>query len=230
MRLGHTLPDGVGGLAGTLAALLGVRQRRVTGVGGWWDVSQLETYAVLSGHAVLAASVLGRDPERLGNASPSGALQGVFRCAARTDGAPDPDDEWVAVVAATATARAALAAVIGADGSPDAAAIARWTATRPKAVAAETLQAAGVPAAPAATPRDLVADAHLAARGFFAVADAGGRTVALPGSPLRATPPIVDTGGRPPRFGEHTAAVLHDLLGWDADAVTRPPPPCVTGA
>jgi crotonobetainyl-CoA:carnitine CoA-transferase CaiB-like acyl-CoA transferase len=211
LRLGHTLPDGVGGLAGTLAALLGVRQRERTGVGGWWDVSQLETYAVLSGHAVLAASVLRRDPERLGPASPGGGFQGVFRCAPRTDGAPDPADEWVAVVAATADERAALAALVGeGDG-----AIERWTAVRPKEAAADALQAAGIPAAPVSTPRDLVADPQLAARGFFVVGPIGGRTVALPGSPLHATPTLVDVTGRPPRFGEHTAAVLAELLAPD---------------
>jgi crotonobetainyl-CoA:carnitine CoA-transferase CaiB-like acyl-CoA transferase len=72
------------------------------------------------------------------------------------------------------------------------------------------------------TPRDLVADPHLAARGFFVVAPIGGRTVALPGSPLHATPPLVDVTGRPPRFGEHTASVLRGLLGWSEHGAQLP--------
>jgi crotonobetainyl-CoA:carnitine CoA-transferase CaiB-like acyl-CoA transferase len=211
LRLGHTLPDGVGGLAGTLAALLGLRQRVETGIGGHWDVSQLESYAVLSGEAVLAASVLGCDPPRRGNGSAAGALQGVFACAGA--------DEWVAVTADGSDERAALAGVVGDLGRDAPAALARWTAGRSKEAAAAALQAAGVAAAPAFTPRDLVADPHLAERGYFVVAPIGGRTVALPGSPLHGTPPLVRTSGRPPRFGEHSESVLRSVLGWDDDLI-----------
>ena len=56
LRLGHTLPDGVGGLVGALAALRGLRERATTGRGGWFDVSQLEAYVALSGEELLARS------------------------------------------------------------------------------------------------------------------------------------------------------------------------------
>ena len=55
LRLGHTLPDGVGGLVGALAALRGLRERDERGVGGWFDVSQLEAYVALSGEDLLLA-------------------------------------------------------------------------------------------------------------------------------------------------------------------------------
>ncbi|HLK45470.1 MAG TPA: CoA transferase, partial [Acidimicrobiales bacterium] len=53
LRLGHTLPDGVGGLAGALAVLRGLRLRAETGTGWYFDVAQLEAYAALSGEDVL---------------------------------------------------------------------------------------------------------------------------------------------------------------------------------
>ena len=89
LRLGHALPDGVGGVAGALAALRGLRERDERGVGGWFDISQLEVYAALSGEAILAASISGAAQPRIGNRSHSGAVQGVFPCRGH--------DQWIAI-------------------------------------------------------------------------------------------------------------------------------------
>jgi crotonobetainyl-CoA:carnitine CoA-transferase CaiB-like acyl-CoA transferase len=76
LRLGHTLPDGVGGLAGTLAALVGLRRRQEQGCGSYFDISQLEAYCVLSGEELLAMT-------------PDSRSFGVLPCRG--------EDEWVAV-------------------------------------------------------------------------------------------------------------------------------------
>ena len=89
LRLGHTLPDGVGGLIGALAALRGLRERDERGVGGWFDLSQLEAYAALGGEDLLLAATTGRGLERRGNRSRYGVVQGVFPGAG--------DDEWLAL-------------------------------------------------------------------------------------------------------------------------------------
>jgi crotonobetainyl-CoA:carnitine CoA-transferase CaiB-like acyl-CoA transferase len=89
LRLGHTLPDGAGGLAGALSALRGLRGRAETGMGGWFDVSQLEVYTAISGEELLVASTSDRALARVGNRSRCGAVQGVFACRG--------DDEWIAV-------------------------------------------------------------------------------------------------------------------------------------
>jgi crotonobetainyl-CoA:carnitine CoA-transferase CaiB-like acyl-CoA transferase len=62
MRLGHALPDGIGGVVGALAALRGLREREERGHGGWFDLSQLESYAAMSGEDVLASWMGGRLP------------------------------------------------------------------------------------------------------------------------------------------------------------------------
>jgi crotonobetainyl-CoA:carnitine CoA-transferase CaiB-like acyl-CoA transferase len=211
MRLGHTLPDATGGLAGALAVLRGLRARETTGRGGWFDVSQLEAYAVLSGEDVFAASLAGDDPPRLGNRSRHGAVQGVFRCAG--------DDEWVAIRLADAGDMARLAAAAGLDGLARAtaaiprdddaidAAISAYTARRDKRTVAALLQRAGLEAFAVLSPVELLADDHLRERGFFVPAH-GGPDPVLPGSPVTSTPALVDPHGPAPRLGQHTDDVL----------------------
>jgi crotonobetainyl-CoA:carnitine CoA-transferase CaiB-like acyl-CoA transferase len=107
LRLGHTLPDAVGGLAGALAALAGLRRRAETGHGSYYDVSQLEAYAALSGEDVLRVSATGIEPEWAPRA-------GVHRCRG--------DDQWVAVdapaVVDAAQAKEAAAAALQAARVP----------------------------------------------------------------------------------------------------------------
>lgn len=68
-----------------------------------------------------------------------------------------------------------------------------------------------IPFAPVSTMGDLLAAPHLKARGFFAVLDAGGTPLTVPGAPYRlsATPWAIR---RPaPKLGEHTAEVLAEV-------------------
>jgi crotonobetainyl-CoA:carnitine CoA-transferase CaiB-like acyl-CoA transferase len=82
LRLGHTLPDGVGGLAGALAVLIGLRLRAETGAGSYFDISQLEAYAALSGEDIAEVAATGAEPAWCSDG-------GVYRCSG--------DDAWVAV-------------------------------------------------------------------------------------------------------------------------------------
>jgi len=209
LRLGHTLPDGIGGLVGTLAALSGLQRRHETGVGAHYDVSQLEAYAAVCGEEVLAVSVTGTEPERRGNSSPEAHLQGVYRCRG--------DDQWVAVSVAQGAEAEALALVIGTSADPEAA-LNRFAIGRTKEEVAEALQAAGLAAFGVLTPVDLAADPHLAVRGYFAHPHLAGRSVPLPGSAIVARPALVQLGERAPRFGEHTRQVVA-ALGLDPDAL-----------
>ena len=209
LRLGHTLPDGVGGLVGALAALRGLRERDDRGVGGWFDVSQLEAYAAVSGEDLLLAATSQQTLERMGNRSRYGVLQGVFPCSG--------DDEWLALRLEDRRDVEHAADVVGVpelvtawttdprDDDAIEALLASVTSAYGKHELAARFQAAGLEASPVLTPAELVADDQLDARGFFVDVTVDGSTVRLPGSPLRG---LADPSGPAPRFGQHTSAVV----------------------
>jgi crotonobetainyl-CoA:carnitine CoA-transferase CaiB-like acyl-CoA transferase len=212
LRLGHTLPDGVGGLAGALAAMRGLRERDEQGRGGWVDVSQLEAYAAISGEEILAASRLRASPPRIGNRSRGGAIQGAFPCRG--------DDEWIAMrltdgddvqCFAELAEMPKLEELAVCDPRDDDAIerlIANYSTNWDKRELARLLQGAGLEAFAILKPEDLLADTHLADRGFFVKVEAGERVIPLPGTPFRSEPRLANADGQAPRFGEHTTAIM----------------------
>ncbi|MFF3501747.1 CaiB/BaiF CoA transferase family protein [Streptomyces sp. NPDC003247] len=78
------------------------------------------------------------------------------------------------------------------------------------------LTPAGVPCAPVHTVAEALADPHTAARGLVTEsAHPRFGTVRAPASPVRVGPRPAGPAPRAPRRGEHTDAVLRDLLGYD---------------
>jgi crotonobetainyl-CoA:carnitine CoA-transferase CaiB-like acyl-CoA transferase len=222
LRLGHTLPDGVGGLAGTLAALRGLRERDARGQGGWFDLAQLEAYVALSGEEILTATRTGRAPPRIGDRSHTGAIQGVFPCRG--------EDQWIAIrLSDHADARrlaqagdmpelVALAADAPRDDDRIEALIAGVTRGWDKQELAARLQAAGLEAVPVFTPDDLLADPQLGARGFFVQAPMARRLAMLPGTPFHGAPRLADPTRPAPRFGQDTERVVAALARRPAEA------------
>jgi crotonobetainyl-CoA:carnitine CoA-transferase CaiB-like acyl-CoA transferase len=195
LRLGHPLPDGTGALAGAYAVLRGLRQRDQRGVGGWFDISQLESYVAVSGEDLVSRQPL----PRVGNRSRWCVRQGVYPC--------QGDDEWIALRFACPADEQAFAGATGLDPD-DEAAIAAFTARHAPMELTRVLQAAGIEAFPALKPTDLASDPQLWHRGFLQSVGVGDRTVIIPGSPLYQ---LADPVGPAPGFGEHTAAVLEEL-------------------
>ncbi len=90
--------------------------------------------------------------------------------------------------------------------------------TRTTAAWQELLVAADVPHAPLWTYADLFAHPQAAARGFrLTVTDAQGRPVDLIGPPFHIAGTKTAEAALPPALGQHTDAVLSDLLGLDAE-------------
>ncbi|MET0587862.1 MAG: CoA transferase [Novosphingobium sp.] len=208
LRLGHTLPDGVGGLAGTLAALRGLRERAAGGSGGWYDLSQLETYVALSGEEMLSHATL----QRIGNRSRSGAIQGAFPAMG--------EDEWVAIRLADRADVLAFAAITGLDEVADLAdqeqrdedrieaIISALTRVRSREEIVRLLQNGGLEAFPILRPDELPDDPHLRDRDFLVDIELGVRRVTLPGTPLQAEPALADPQGQAPLFDEHRSILL----------------------
>jgi crotonobetainyl-CoA:carnitine CoA-transferase CaiB-like acyl-CoA transferase len=231
MKLGHPLPDGVGGVAGAFAALRGLRTLFECGEGSYFDISQLETYCVSGGEAVLATSMDGLPARATGNTSTEMAPQNVYPC--------QGVDEWVAISISDDIEWSSLQALLGAaelsaedrnllfdpvlcsvrvrrdrQAAIDAA-IANWTRTRSKKPLAAMLQGAGIRAFPVMTSSDLVSDPHVAARGVLVDVPFGDSVVRLPGAPVRTSDPMFVASADAPRLGQHTRQILMSDLGFE---------------
>jgi len=92
-----------------------------------------------------------------------------------------------------------------------------WLATFPTSDAAlAALAEARIPYAPVLRPAEVIASAHLAERRFFTGVPHPGRgTVRVTASPYHLDgAPVHPRSGAPYRVGEHTRAVLAELLGY----------------
>jgi crotonobetainyl-CoA:carnitine CoA-transferase CaiB-like acyl-CoA transferase len=100
--------------------------------------------------------------------------------------------------------------------------VAAWTSTLPAAEVVLRCTECDVPVATAYTAADIFADPHVAARGDLVTVDdpvAGPLRQQAP-YPRRVGEPVETPTGAP-RLGEHTRAVLGDLLGLDAPTLDR---------
>lgn len=218
-RIGIAYPDAIGGALGAAATLGAIWRQAVEGGPVHVDLSQLEAMLSFVGDALVAASVHGVAPPRIGNRSLDYAPHGVYRCSG--------DDDWVAIAVRTDLEWRALVGVVGspelsvrADLATPArmeqrqrldTAISAWSRARTAIEAASALQAAGVPACPAFTNRDLVENEHLAARKFMVTLDqrdAGPQR--FPGFPIHFGRRSVTLNG-PPGLGDDNDQVLRSL-------------------
>src|SRR5207247_2119313 len=98
--------------------------------------------------------------------------------------------------------------------------IEEWAAARTKLAAALELTAAGVAAGPCLESGEVIADPHLAGRRMLvemARTDEVDEPVLVPGNPVKLSKVPEGEETRVPWVGEHTADVLRDELGLDAD-------------
>jgi crotonobetainyl-CoA:carnitine CoA-transferase CaiB-like acyl-CoA transferase len=210
------------------AILAALHHRARTGEGQLIDYSQCEGVTSLLGETILGFQMTGEAPQRLGNAHPERAPHGVYRAWGV--------DRWVAISIASDEELARLAAAIdrpelardpryatmAARKEHEAeldALLESWTRDRDRDVVVEQLAAAGVTAAPSRDGRDLYADRHLRARGAFV-------TVEHPElGPLELVGPPFRLGEAPlrmttaPLLGEHTDAVLSELLALGEEEI-----------
>lgn len=179
------------------------------------DFSMIEAMLWTMAEPVLSAQIDG-PPEPAGAGDPRFAPHGVYPCGG--------DDQWVAVAVPSDAAWAGMCNVVpGLVGMVSLArevrrevgeVIEAWTRGLTAEDAAAALRAVGVAAEPVAGSAELLRSAHLAERGFW---DGFGPGV-LPGLPWRAS--FGRVTGPAPGLGEHTDAVLAEVLGLDANRIT----------
>ncbi|MBI4516793.1 MAG: CoA transferase [Deltaproteobacteria bacterium] len=231
MHVGISYGDPNGGLHGAVAVLAALHYRARTGRGQYIDLSQQETTISVLAEAVLRYTMAGEQPARDGNRDPHMAPHGVFRCTG--------DERWVAISVRSDGEWRRLAEIIDQDALPtdvrfatltgrkaneDAleAIVSSWTLDRSCEDVTRTLQAAGIPAFPSMSNRDLAEDAHLNAAGFFVSlphAEVGTRQHAGIPWRLSRTPTAVRQAA--PCLGEHTDYVMQEILGYTAAEVQQ---------
>ncbi|HEY4099192.1 MAG TPA: CoA transferase [Baekduia sp.] len=189
------------------AVLAALRHRRRTGEGQLIDVAQTEPTLAGLGPTLLRYLRDDLVEQRTGNHHDGYVFHGVLPCAG--------DDRWLAVSAEDEAQWTALCETLG--GTPDP----ERTVTRDAYELMATLQARGVAAAIVQDVADLVErDPQLAHRDHWLRMEHAVMGECLYGAPpfrLSATP-----GGprsAAPLLGEHTATVLHELLGLPPDEI-----------
>ncbi len=214
-----------------LALLMGLFHRLRTGEGQFIDLSSRESIVVYTGEALMDYAMNSRVSESQGNRETGAAPQGCYPCL--------DDDSWVTISVAGQEEWLALCSASGhgewlADPrftdplsrhrNQDAldGLLAGWTSSRSANEAAETLQKAGVCAAPSMSSRDLVADDHLNHRGTWTSIQhpfMGPQTVQGPPWKFSGTPASIRAPG--PTMGQHNSDILMDLLGASKSQVAE---------
>lgn len=222
-RSGYALIDYMAAYMAAFATMTALYDRDVNGGEGQIvDLGLYEAGFRASENALLAYGALGAVRERLGNRNPQVVPASDFDTA---------DGRRISVHAGTDPLFARLAAVMG---SPELATDPRF-ATRAERVAnqdalypiivdwarrqdaddaVQRLNDAGVPASPLMSIADIAADPHYRERGTITTVedpDWGSQPMVAPLPRLSETPGSIRTLG--PALGEHTDAVLGELLG-----------------
>ncbi len=219
MRAGVAIVDILAGLYIAIGVMAALTERGTTSVGRRVDLSLLEVE--LASLVNLANNYLltGTRPTRLGNAHPSISPYEVFRSA---DGylavAVATEDQWTRFAAAID--RKDLAQDPRARTNGDRVANRQWLteelagvlAGRSTASWIETLRAADIPCGPVNTIDAALDDPHTRGLDLITAFERDGRSMSVVGSPLRFSDQPRRSPLAPPRLGEHTDAVLGELL------------------
>lgn len=228
----NAFADPYNGILGAFAVLTALTYRDRTGKGQHIDHSQQEAVMQMAGPAFMDYEINGNIAGPLGNRHPLAvnAPHGVFPCAG--------DDRWISIAVTTDDEWDALTAAMGrppwtSEGdfasrkarlaNIDAlhAKIAQWTADHNDRSLADTLQAAGVAAAPVLNVGDLLEDPHYRERKTFIEVDHPlGFKETIYGAYVKTsrTEASIKPG---PWMGQDNERVFKEILGMDADRFDR---------
>ena len=228
-QAGFSYGDPNGGVHGTFAVMCALLHRAKTGNGQYIDLSQREACAMLLPEGIMEYAMNETQPPRNGNRDPYMAPHGVFRC----KGA----DRWVSIVVGnedewqrfckaigqptlvTDTRFATLAARKENEDALEQI-VTTWTNELSPDEVTQKLQHAGVAAYPTLDGNDLLANPHVAARGYFVElehAEVGKRRHL--GIPWKMSRTPCEISRPAPLFGQDTNYVLGEILGLNDDEI-----------
>jgi crotonobetainyl-CoA:carnitine CoA-transferase CaiB-like acyl-CoA transferase len=229
-KAGIPVADIVTGLYGAVGVISALYQRaRMGGQGGWVGVSLLDSALAAVGTAAAWSYLAGRPYMRAGNDAPESVPSGLFKC---RDGeiliqaSKDPDFLKLCKVLgiehvakdprfATRPQRIAHLADMKRELNP---AIIRWD----RAALYDALVGVGVISGPINTIVEALEDPQVVANGVLKPAlHPQDPNLRLVSSPMRFDDGAPGIRLYPPRVGEHTASVLEEVLGLDADRIAE---------
>ncbi|BDM20362.1 MULTISPECIES: CaiB/BaiF CoA-transferase family protein [Pseudomonas] len=229
VKVGVALTDILTGLYSTVAILAALAYRDQHGVGQHIDMALLDVQVACLANQAMNYLTTGNPPRRLGNAHPNivpyqdfptadgdfiltVGNDGQFRKFAEVAGQPQwADDPRFATNKQRVANRAELIPLIR-----------QATVFKTTAEWVSQLEAAGVPCGPINDLAKMFQDPQVLARGLaVTMPHALAGSVPQVASPIRLSETPVEYRRAPPLLGEHTEAVLGDVLGMDVDAVGR---------
>lgn len=230
MRVGFSVADITAGFYAVSAILAALRHRdMVTGTGQHIDLALLDAQVAAMSHVAMMYLVSGEQPPRTGNASPITCPWQSFECS----------DGQIVVAVGNDTQFRAMCRVLGLEHLPDdprfetnyqrarhqqelvpqlAAVIRQNTVAHWHA----TFEAANVPSGPINGFREVFEDPQIRHREMVVkVPHATLGEVPLVANPIRFSATPVNYSLAPPLIGEHTEAVLNEVLGMSTEAVAQ---------
>ncbi|AMV42074.1 MULTISPECIES: CaiB/BaiF CoA transferase family protein [Paraburkholderia] len=222
-KAGVAIADLMTGMYSSVAVLTALAHRDRTGEGQYIDMALLDVQVAMLANMNSNFLTSGKPPARWGNAHPNIVPYQTFQTsdswiivAVGNDGqfrkfveagkrADLADDERFATNPERVRNRETLVPIL-----------AEMVRTRSKHEWIDALEAAGVPCGPINDLEEVFENEQVVARGMeVQLPHPSGGTVKLVRNPIRmsATPPVAQA--HPPTLGEHTEAVLRDVLGYD---------------
>jgi len=227
MKVGVALTDILTGLYSTVAILAALAHRDQSGEGQHIDMALLDVQVACLANQAMNYLTTGTPPKRLGNAHPNivpyqdfptadgdfiltVGNDGQFRKFAEVAGQPQwADDPRFATNKQRVAHRAELIPLIR-----------QATVFKTTAEWVAELERAGVPCGPINDLAQMFQDPQVVARGLKVdVPHPLAGSLPQVASPIRLSETPVEYRRAPPLLGEHTEAVLMDVLGLDAAAV-----------
>lgn len=219
-KIGVALVDVLTGLYASNGILAALEQRRRTGRGQHIDLALFDTAVACLANQALNYLVSGQTPQRLGNAHPNIVPYQAF---ATSDGhlilAIGNDGQFIKFCEAAgmdALAKDARFATNAGRVENRAALLHELEPAISRRTTSEwisTLDPLGVPCGPINSIAQAFAEPQAAARGLAMKLDADGREIPSVRNPLRFSAAPDWPSAPPPCLGEHTEAVLKEILG-----------------
>ncbi|WP_353237874.1 CaiB/BaiF CoA-transferase family protein [Limnohabitans sp.] len=233
-KVGVAVADLFTGMYATVAILAALRHVERTGQGQYVDMALLDTQVAMLANLGSNYLVSGKVPGRAGNAHQNIVPYQVFEVMPPVDAAPDTRDHLILAVGNDGQ----FAKFCAVAGVPDVAKDPLYALntervrnrhvlvpllegimkTRTKADWLAALEAAKVPCGAINTLGEVFVDPQIQARGMVQTWQHPVKAdLQLVASPIKMSLTPVRQDLPPPMLGQHTAEVLSEVLGWDAE-------------